>query len=1178
MLFSTENHSKFKVYNYLIKYYLQLTSLDDLRIQKRNAVLMADDVLYVYGQTNNNLGAYEPIDNNNPLEIKGQQTIRYFLKEMDYKHLECIILTHQIDQQFDLVQVVNKEWANSLGFSLKVKRPAKINKDSSKTLRLYCSHHNSKYTREDIEMIENESGLKEESCFFGLTFRYIPQNNIWMLYEIFDKHKMYHSHPFFYSFSNEALFSARQVQQDQTQNEMTDISAVDQNLSQGLEIIGHKENPDQNLTKKYYQIYRTILEKMSSMNSLLQQKASGQMIPTRKGTFLDGKYTSQVDMNSKRKKRMKSQSKTEENNGKQRKVQDFRVLVEKLVELKTADPNSLDYNTTRHPECQARIINLYYQTKEMKQNYEFYQDFVFINKRLCKTRFKRNIILFSGVNFEGKTLIFGVALIKEDDIESYQFAVQSFLNSIESKEPQVIIIERQSMMKNAIEPILKQSSIKLLYCYQHLYKSLKFQIRNMTYNKPFNESIRNILLRVEKLPKLENQNLVEKEILECMKLSETIKNECAEINIIVNKLNQERKYWCKYLTIKEFTAGTNVYQRVEFMKLWLSKHLLKRESNLEKTINLIIDFSWIDRIHNAQQKQLLSTQNNVYKQLGANHDKEDKNQEIERITYEEFRITKSQIIDREPILSEYILKNLSLNAYERCKYSIGQGLKYLRIIKEDKGFNKRCQLFIVNHVNPNQNKENLEANDRKLQKIKVFDEFAFCTCFERFNTGLPCQHEFLIALKRHKKLLFSERWFKGYEDQVKKNKQVVQKLIKQNRYEQQYVFKQMTLNDSKSKDIYDCIKEEDIRIDMKKDRLENFGEETWLGKSWLFNEGCRIYQNDSKRACYTELNENDVANVEFVNQDESNALRSRQIMSFQKLINIDSKKKRGRPAGSANYYEKPDKAYSELQSVQKARNVTSFFKDTPINPAGCHDNIQQLQEEQPVINPKILQTKQIEEKQQRSQTQTRQEQQISRNIIPMDSAKRLLEYSYDSSHHKLTPSEVLRSSLRRTNENFSITKRREDVRLNLDSSRISAQKCSLMIPSGSYAQNSQLGVVYAAPIKQPQSFPQQNLQQQQNHQNNNSQLNQSINNQNQLSLNQQLQQSNQKYLGRSYSNNLMQKKVQLTNSLLAQGQGITGLIAPQSFGQFTKPNQMMGNSGNQQGINHLNNNGKKIIK
>lgn len=52
-----------------------------------------------------------------------------------------------------------------------------------------------------------------------------------------------------------------------------------------------------------------------------------------------------------------------------------------------------------------------------------YQDFVFINKRLAKTRFKRNLVIFCGVNYDGKTVVYGISLIKEDNQESYEFAI-----------------------------------------------------------------------------------------------------------------------------------------------------------------------------------------------------------------------------------------------------------------------------------------------------------------------------------------------------------------------------------------------------------------------------------------------------------------------------------------------------------------------------------------------------------------------------------------------------------------------------------------------------------------------------------------------------------------------------------------------------------------------------------
>ena len=57
---------------------------------------------------------------------------------------------------------------------MKLKRSPKLNKDGTKTLRLYCRNHNWLYTQEDIDQIHDESGLLEDNCFFGLSFRYIP--------------------------------------------------------------------------------------------------------------------------------------------------------------------------------------------------------------------------------------------------------------------------------------------------------------------------------------------------------------------------------------------------------------------------------------------------------------------------------------------------------------------------------------------------------------------------------------------------------------------------------------------------------------------------------------------------------------------------------------------------------------------------------------------------------------------------------------------------------------------------------------------------------------------------------------------------------------------------------------------------------------------------------------------
>jgi hypothetical protein len=65
---------------------------------------------------------------------------------------------------------------------------------------------------------------------------------------------------------------------------------------------------------------------------------------------------------------------------------------------------------------------------------------------------------------------------------------------------------------------------------------------------------------------------------------------------------------------------------------------------------------------------------------------------------------------------------------------------------------------------------------------------------EHFNTGLPCMHEFLIGLKRHKRLLFSERWFKNYEKETGANKHLALKVIEKNYSERTYVYRELLNN------------------------------------------------------------------------------------------------------------------------------------------------------------------------------------------------------------------------------------------------------------------------------------------------------------------------------------------------------------------------------------------------
>lgn len=130
---------------------------------------------------------------------------------MDYEHLRAKVIANAISDHHTLLDFVNREWAHPLGFSMKLKRPPKDSKNG-KSVRFYCTLYNSNQTEEDCEDIHKETGLCEEYCYFGLSFKQVEIESkhnkhklqgIWILNTDYCQDRMYHNHPFFYSYATQ---------------------------------------------------------------------------------------------------------------------------------------------------------------------------------------------------------------------------------------------------------------------------------------------------------------------------------------------------------------------------------------------------------------------------------------------------------------------------------------------------------------------------------------------------------------------------------------------------------------------------------------------------------------------------------------------------------------------------------------------------------------------------------------------------------------------------------------------------------------------------------------------------------------------------------------------------------------------------------------------------------------
>jgi hypothetical protein len=139
-----------------------------------------------------------------------------------------------------------------------MRRPPKENKDGCKTLRLYCALSCGTHTcKADVARIEENTGLKDEYCFFALSFKYVAESKTWILNDSFSTERLWHTHPFYHSYI--------------------------EGLSPGSDI---NNSPETNSRRKqgkqvnqYFKNYRALLSKLQKMDTILTFKQQGGLKP-----------------------------------------------------------------------------------------------------------------------------------------------------------------------------------------------------------------------------------------------------------------------------------------------------------------------------------------------------------------------------------------------------------------------------------------------------------------------------------------------------------------------------------------------------------------------------------------------------------------------------------------------------------------------------------------------------------------------------------------------------------------------------------------------------------------------------------------------------------------------------------------------------------------------------------
>ena len=640
------------------------------------------------------------------LNPKDKETFKNFhitkVTKADYDFLECLLLTKQYTNHHALTEVINKKWALPLGFSMKLLRPPKINKDKSQTWRLYWMRFNKVGKKENGK--ENipkstEAGEEEENCKFGITFKQDSETKIWLLYQEFDQVNFIHNHKCLERPKNLELNLREFDIEEYRRNNQDKVKS----FATLQKLISHKND----LTG-----YQKAAVEIDLKNERVL-KAKQDLTRSKESKFLDKQKKDKLKIER------KDEVKSEKDTSSQKEISE---LIDLLQKKNQEVQGFLKIESVNHDDWNKKTAKLFYSNEDMKEVYNKFRDFIYIHRRVTETRFKKILTLIMGIDHNGLNRIYGISLTEKDDSLSNEWIFKNFSNFMGKAKPKAIMIERNKIVHKALTTVYHDQDISIVYCPYYIHKSLKFEFEN-----DLRENNESLYEKIISIPLIESQTQFENYLWDVKDYAIKTNND-RHRNLIL-KLDSEKKLWATWYQKHLFFGGTVIWDRIAKIKGYLKISFAKYSSvSIADAFNQLLAIDKID-LKGALECRSISVKHN---QIFMN-----------------FRMIKS-LWDGDRV-SNFIKERIKWYASKSFKFAITaqdeDNKIYLVQKKQELGGTSKSKLF---------------GDDVKVVWI---GNSLFCTWLEQFSTGIPCGHEFAVHMKHPEyDVRLNKRWFNEYQE------------------------------------------------------------------------------------------------------------------------------------------------------------------------------------------------------------------------------------------------------------------------------------------------------------------------------------------------------------------------------------------------------------------------------
>ncbi|XP_024019304.1 protein FAR1-RELATED SEQUENCE 5-like [Morus notabilis] len=144
-----------------------------------------------------------------------------------------------------------------------------------------------------------------------------------------------------------------------------------------------------------------------------------------------------------------------------------------------------DFYCVYNADEENRLCNIMWSDGVSMRDYAVFGDVVAFNTTYRTNKYHKPLLLLVGVNNHWRTIVFGIALLLDETVDTFVWVLQMFLQGMNNWKPKVVVTDGDNAMKNAIAQVFPESKHRL--CGWHLMENVANNVKDINFKRDFKE-------------------------------------------------------------------------------------------------------------------------------------------------------------------------------------------------------------------------------------------------------------------------------------------------------------------------------------------------------------------------------------------------------------------------------------------------------------------------------------------------------------------------------------------------------------------------------------------------------------------------------------------------------------------------------------------------------------------